>query len=107
MWTAPFIFGIAAVHTAPAYIISRFFIGWALAAFVTCQFWTSIMFSPNVVGFANALAGGWGNAGMSRHAWMSCMFTWLRLQICITTFLSFVLCVITWLTCTAYYGNVT
>ena len=22
------------------------------------------MFSPNVVGFANALAGGWGNAGM-------------------------------------------
>lgn len=63
MWTAPFIFGIAAVHTAPAYIISRFFIGWALAAFVTCQFWTSIMFSPNVVGFANALAGGWGNAG--------------------------------------------
>ena len=64
MWTAPFIFGIAAVHTAPAYIISRFFIGWALAAFVTCQFWTSIMFSPNVVGFANALAGGWGNAGV-------------------------------------------
>lgn len=64
MWTAPFIFGIAAVHTAPAYIISRFFIGWALAAFVTCQFWTSIMFSPNVVGFANALAGGWGNAGI-------------------------------------------
>ncbi len=63
MFTAPFIFGIAAVHTAPGYIISRFLIGWALAAFVTCQFWTSIMFSPNVVGFANALAGGWGNAG--------------------------------------------
>lgn len=63
MFTAPFIFGIALVHTAPAYILSRFLIGWALAAFVTCQFWTSIMFSPNVVGFANALAGGWGNAG--------------------------------------------
>ncbi|KAL3158244.1 hypothetical protein ABBQ38_010496 [Trebouxia sp. C0009 RCD-2024] len=43
--------------------MSRFLIGWALAGFVTCQFWTSIMFSPNVVGFANALAGGWGNAG--------------------------------------------
>lgn len=65
MFTAPFIFGIAAVHTSAGYIISRFLIGWALAAFVTCQFWTSIMFSPNVVGFANALAGGWGNAGQS------------------------------------------
>jgi len=63
MFTAPFIFGIAAVHTSAGYIMSRFLIGWALAAFVTCQFWTSIMFSPNVVGFANALAGGWGNAG--------------------------------------------
>lgn len=63
MFTAPFVFGIAAVHTAAGYIISRFLIGWALAGFVTCQFWTSIMFSPNVVGFANALAGGWGNAG--------------------------------------------
>ena len=70
MFTAPFIFGIAAVHTAPGYIISRFLIGWALAAFVTCQFWTSIMFSPNVVGFANALAGGWGNAGQSSHPFM-------------------------------------
>jgi len=70
MFTAPFIFGIAAVHTAPGYIISRFLIGWALAAFVTCQFWTSIMFSPNVVGFANALAGGWGNAGQLSHPFM-------------------------------------
>ncbi len=70
MFTAPFIFGIAAVHTAPGYIISRFLIGWALAAFVTCQFWTSIMFSPNVVGFANALAGGWGNAGQLTHPFM-------------------------------------
>ena len=65
MFTAPFVFGIAAVHTAAGYIISRFLIGWALAGFVTCQFWTSIMFSPNVVGFANALAGGWGNAGQA------------------------------------------
>ena len=65
MFTAPFIFGMAAVHTAAGYIMSRFLIGWALAGFVTCQFWTSIMFSPNVVGFANALAGGWGNAGQT------------------------------------------
>jgi len=67
MFTSPFIFGIAAVHTSAGYIISRFLIGWALAAFVTCQFWTSIMFSPNVVGFANALAGGWGNAGRLKY----------------------------------------
>ena len=67
MFTAPFVFGIAAVHTAAGYIISRFLIGWALAGFVTCQFWTSIMFSPNVVGFANALAGGWGNAGQALY----------------------------------------
>ena len=65
MFTAPFIFGMAAVHTAAGYIMGRFLIGWALAGFVTCQFWTSIMFSPNVVGFANALAGGWGNAGQT------------------------------------------
>lgn len=65
MFTAPFIFGMAAVHSAAGYIMSRFLIGWALAGFVTCQFWTSIMFSPNIVGFANALAGGWGNAGQS------------------------------------------
>ena len=65
MFTAPFIFGMAAVHSAAGYIMSRFLIGWSLAGFVTCQFWTSIMFSPNVVGFANALAGGWGNAGQS------------------------------------------
>lgn len=66
MFTSSFVFGIAAVHTAAGYIMSRFLIGWALAGFVTCQFWTSIMFSPNVVGFANALAGGWGNAGQTQ-----------------------------------------
>ena len=74
MFTAPFIFGMAAVHSAAGYIMSRFLIGWALAGFVTCQFWTSIMFSPNIVGFANALAGGWGNAGKtSTHAAIECM----------------------------------
>jgi len=28
-----------------------------------CQYWTSRMFTKEVVGFANALAGGWGNLG--------------------------------------------
>lgn len=78
MFTASFVFGIAAVHTAAGYIMSRFLIGWALAGFVTCQFWTSIMFSPNVVGFANALAGGWGNAGQTQ-----CMYYCASLMGCV------------------------
>ena len=45
------------------YIVERMLIGWALASFVVCQFWSSMMFSPNVVGTANSIVGGWGNAG--------------------------------------------
>lgn len=41
----------------------RFFIGILGATFVPCQLWTSNMFHKNVVGSANALAGGWGNMG--------------------------------------------
>ena len=63
MITASFVFGISVVHSAAGYIASRLLIGIALAGFVTCQFWASMLFSPNVVGIANAVAGGWGNAG--------------------------------------------
>ena len=63
MLTSSFVFGISVVHNAAGYIASRLLIGIALAGFVTCQFWASMMFSPNVVGIANAIAGGWGNAG--------------------------------------------
>lgn len=28
-----------------------------------CQYWCTAMFSPTVVGTANAFAGGWGNLG--------------------------------------------
>jgi len=44
-------------------IAIRFFIGILGATFVPCQFWTTKMFSSNIVGTANALAGGWGNMG--------------------------------------------
>lgn len=54
---------MAVVRNAAGYIVERIFIGCALASFVVCQFWSSIMFSPNVVGMSNAIAGGWGNAG--------------------------------------------
>ena len=57
------VFCMAVVETPVGYIIERLFIGCSLAAFVICQFWSSIMFSPTVVGLANAVAGGWGNAG--------------------------------------------
>ncbi len=52
------------VTNAAGYIVERIFIGCSLGAFVVCQFWSSIMFSPNVVGMANAISGGWGNAGI-------------------------------------------
>lgn len=43
--------------------ISRFFIGILGGAFVPCQVWSTGFFDKNVVGTANGLAGGFGNAG--------------------------------------------
>lgn len=40
-----------------------FFIGILGATFVPTQFWATQMFSPSVVGTANAITGGWGNLG--------------------------------------------
>ncbi|KAI6148502.1 major facilitator superfamily domain-containing protein [Pisolithus tinctorius] len=50
-------------HTASGLYIVRFFIGILGGTFVACQAWTTAFFDKNVVGTANALAGGWGNAG--------------------------------------------
>lgn len=41
----------------------RFFVGILGGSFVPCQVWSTGFFDKNVVGTANALAGGWGNAG--------------------------------------------
>jgi NNP family nitrate/nitrite transporter-like MFS transporter len=41
----------------------RFFIGILGATFVPCQAWTTAFFDKNIVGTANAFAGGWGNLG--------------------------------------------
>lgn len=41
----------------------RFFVGILGGSFVPCQVWTTGFFDKSVVGTANALTGGWGNAG--------------------------------------------
>ncbi|PHH87582.1 hypothetical protein CDD83_8671 [Cordyceps sp. RAO-2017] len=51
------------VRDAAGLCAARFFIGVLGATFVPCQVWCTAFFDSNVVGTANALAGGWGNAG--------------------------------------------
>ncbi|KAH0839337.1 major facilitator superfamily domain-containing protein [Lanmaoa asiatica] len=51
------------VSTVNELYIVRFFIGILGGTFVPCQAWTTAFFDTNVVGTANAMAGGWGNAG--------------------------------------------
>lgn len=51
------------VRSAGGLYTARFFLGVLGATFVPCQVWCTGFFDKNVVGTANALAGGWGNAG--------------------------------------------
>ena len=51
------------VNTSTGLSVLRLFTGIAGSAFVTCQYWTSSMFTREVAGTANALAAGWGNLG--------------------------------------------
>ncbi|KAJ3330017.1 High-affinity nitrate transporter 2.1 [Gonapodya sp. JEL0774] len=53
----------AFVNDGSGLIVTRFFVGLLGAVFVPCQYWTSALFSSNVIGSANALAAGWGNLG--------------------------------------------
>ena len=52
-----------AVTNASGLMAIRFFVGILGASFVPCQVWSTGFFDKNVVGTANALTGGWGNAG--------------------------------------------
>ncbi|KAK2748058.1 hypothetical protein FQN55_004609 [Onygenales sp. PD_40] len=55
---------MAGLVTTPSGLIAlRFFVGILGATFVPCQVWCTGFFDKSVVGTANALAGGWGNAG--------------------------------------------
>jgi len=51
------------INSATSLVIVRLFIGIAGGTFVMCQYWSSRMFTKDVVGTANALVGGWGNLG--------------------------------------------
>ncbi|GMH43290.1 hypothetical protein BSKO_11212 [Bryopsis sp. KO-2023] len=61
--TAPAVFASSLVNTASGFIACRFLIGFSLATFVACQFWSSVMFNVKIVGNANATGAGWGNTG--------------------------------------------
>ena len=60
---APGLFCLAIIQNGTGFIIGRLFVGMNLSTFVATQFWCSIMFTPKIVGLANATAGGWGNLG--------------------------------------------
>ena len=51
------------VTSAAGLYVLRFFIGLGGSTFVMCQYWSTSMFTKEVVGTANALVGGWGNLG--------------------------------------------
>ena len=51
------------ITNASHLIAVRFFVGVLGGTFVPCQFWTNQFFDKNIIGSANALAAGWGNAG--------------------------------------------
>ena len=57
------VIGIGLSNSYESFLLFRFVIGVIGASFVITQFHTSMMFAPNIVGTANAVAGGWGNLG--------------------------------------------
>ncbi|KAA0034296.1 hypothetical protein IC582_023189 [Cucumis melo] len=61
--TSPAVYLTSIVSSPVTFFLARFFTGFSLATFVSTQFWMSSMFSSNVVGTANGVAGGWGNLG--------------------------------------------
>lgn len=57
------VMGIGLAHSYESFLLFRLAIGLVGASFVITQHHTSVMFSPRVVGTANATSAGWGNLG--------------------------------------------
>ncbi|QEI07940.1 MFS transporter [Pigmentiphaga aceris] len=57
------VIGVAFAQSYETFLFFRLCIGAVGASFVITQYHTSVMFSSNVVGTANATTAGWGNAG--------------------------------------------
>ena len=57
------VMGIGLARSFETFLLFRVLIGGIGASFVITQYHTSIMFSPQCVGTANATAAGWGNFG--------------------------------------------
>ena len=63
------VMGIGLSHGYQSFLLFRLAIGIIGASFVITQHHTSIMFSPRVVGTANAISAGWGNLGGGVTQW--------------------------------------
>ena len=64
------VMGIGLSHTYRSFLLFRLAIGVVGASFVVTQYHTSVMFSREVVGTANALTAGWGNLGGGVAQWV-------------------------------------
>mmetsp|Transcript_23002 Transcript_23002/g.43746 ORF Transcript_23002/g.43746 Transcript_23002/m.43746 type:complete len:91 (-) Transcript_23002:571-843(-) len=51
------------VNSYQGFAAWRFLKDFGGGAFVACQYWSSCMFSKNIVGTANAIVAGWGGIG--------------------------------------------
>jgi MFS transporter, NNP family, nitrate/nitrite transporter len=64
------VMGIGLAHSYGSFLMFRLAIGFVGASFVITQYHTSVMFSPSVVGTANATSAGWGNLGGGVAQWL-------------------------------------